>query len=130
MLLPHLIHDTVSVLTSDAVTVLTSDAVAVLTSDAVAVLPTQDPGPFDDIAPRTPPGFQAIEQIVGYVQWIAGVSIVGLFFGGIVAASAGRLWDHHGSGRLGARMIVGSLALAVLFGLGYTLISQFAGTAA
>lgn len=104
MSLPHLIHD------------------------AVAVLPIQDPGPFDDIAPEAPPGFQAIQQIVGYVQWIAGASIVGLFFGGIVTATAGRLWDHHASGRLGARMIVGSLALAVLFGLGYALISQLAGT--
>jgi hypothetical protein len=67
---------------------------------------------------------------VGYAQWIAGASIVGLFFGGIATAAAGRVWDHHGSGRLGARMIIGSLALAVLFGLGYTLITQFAGTSA
>jgi MFS family permease len=105
-------------------------SLAHLIHDAVAVLPAQDPGPFDEIAPRTPPGFRAIQQIVGYVQWVAGASIVGLFFGGIIAATAGRLWDHHGSGRLGARMIVGSLALAVLFGLGYTLISQFAGASA
>jgi MFS family permease len=104
MSLPHLVHDT------------------------VAALASSEPGPFDDVAPQAPPGFQAIQQIVGYVQWIAGASIVGLFFGGIITATAGRMWDHHGSGRLGARMIVGSLALAVLFGLGYTLISQFAGT--
>lgn len=98
--------------------------------DALSVLPTQDPSPFDEVAPTAPPGFEAIQQVVGYLQWIAGASIVGLFFGGIVAATAGRMWDHHGSGRLGARMIVGSLALAVLFGLGYTLISQFADTTA
>jgi hypothetical protein len=109
MSLPHLIHD-------------------VLAHDVVAELPMQDPGPFDDIAPQAPPGFEAIRQIVGYLRWIAGASIIGLFFGGILAATAGRLWDHHGSGRLGARMIVGSLALAVLFGLGYTLLAQFAGT--
>ncbi|MEQ3552869.1 hypothetical protein WIS52_20575 [Pseudonocardia nematodicida] len=80
--------------------------------------------------PVAPPGSGAIEQVVGYVRWIAGLSILGLFFGGIVAATAGRLWDHHGSGRLGARMIVGSLALALLFGLGYTLVSQFAASTA
>jgi hypothetical protein len=108
MSLPHLIHDAIR--------------------DTVTVLPMQDPGPIDDIAPQAPPGFQAIRQIVGYVRWVAGASILGLFFGGIVTATAGRLWDHHGSGRLGARMIVGSLALAVLFGLGHMLISQFAGT--
>lgn len=80
--------------------------------------------------PQAPPGSGAIESIVGYIKWIAGICIVGLFFGGIVAATAGRLWDHHGSGRLGARLIVGSLALAVLFGIGYTVINQFAGTSA
>lgn len=80
--------------------------------------------------PSAPPGSEAIERVVGYVQWIAGISVLGLFFGGIVAATAGRLWDHHGSGRLGARLIVGSLALALLFGLGYTLVTQFAGGAA
>jgi MFS family permease len=105
-------------------------SLAHLIADTLAVVPVQDPGPFDEIAPQAPPGFEAIQQIVGYVQWIAGASIVGLFFGGIIAATAGRLWDHHGSGRLGVRMIVGSLALSVLFGLGYTLISQFAGTSA
>jgi MFS family permease len=101
-----------------------------LAHDALTVLPAADPSPLDDIDPAAPPGFEAIQQVVGYVQWIAGAGIIGLFFGGIVTATAGRLWDHHGSGRLGARMIVGSLALAVLFGLGHTLITEFAGTAA
>jgi MFS family permease len=105
-------------------------SLAHLIQDAVTAFPVQDPGPFDEIAPQAPPGFQAIQQVVGYVQWIAGASIIGLFFGGIIAATAGRLWDHHGSGRLGVRMIVGSLALSVLFGLGYALISQFAGMSA
>ncbi|RZT75477.1 hypothetical protein EV383_6217 [Pseudonocardia sediminis] len=79
---------------------------------------------------EAPPGSEAIGRVVGYMRWVAGISVLGLFFGGIVAATAGRLWDHHGSGRLGARMIVGSLALALLFGLGYTLVSQFAGSTA
>ncbi|GAA1831883.1 hypothetical protein GCM10009772_06930 [Pseudonocardia alni subsp. carboxydivorans] len=93
----------------------------------IHLLPAQDiPNP----GPQAPPGAGAIEDVVSYLRWIAGICILGLFFGGIVAATAGRLWDHHGSGRLGARMIVGSLALAVLFGLGYTLVSQFAASAA
>ena len=90
----------------------------------VSHAPVQVPNP----PPAAPPGAEAITRVVGYLRWIAIVSVLGLFFGGLVAASAGRLWDHHGSGRLGARMIVGSLALALLFGLGYTLVSQFAGT--
>lgn len=97
--------------------------VAVAAGDPHA--PLQIPNP----QPSPPPGSQAIEQIVGYLRWVAGISVLGLFFGGLIAATAGRLWDHHGSGRLGARMIVGSLALALLFGLGYTLVSQFAKTA-
>ncbi|ALL79915.1 hypothetical protein AD006_32245 (plasmid) [Pseudonocardia sp. EC080610-09] len=110
MSVPHLLTDTLLTQLSQA-----------------TVLPAQDiPNP----GPQAPPGAGAIENVVSYVRWIAGICILGLFFGGIVAATAGRLWDHHGSGRLGARMIVGSLALAVLFGLGYTLVSQFAASAA
>ncbi|OLM09066.1 MULTISPECIES: hypothetical protein [unclassified Pseudonocardia] len=103
-----------------------------LISDSITqihLLPAQD-SPIPNPDPAAPPGSQAITNVVSYVRWIAGICILGLFFGGIVAATAGRLWDHHGSGRLGARMIVGSLALAVLFGLGYTLVSQFAASAA
>ncbi|MEK6467182.1 hypothetical protein [Pseudonocardia alni] len=98
-------------------------------SDSLAqvhLLPAQDiPNP----GAEAPPGANAIERVVGYVRWIAGIAVLGLFFGGIVAATVGRLWDHHGSGRTGARLIISSLFLAVLFGLGYTLISQFAATA-
>lgn len=109
MSIPHLLTDTM------------------LTQLSQVAVPAQGiPNP----GPQAPPGAGAIEDVVGYVRWIAGICILGLFFGGIVAATAGRLWDHHGSGRLGARMIVGSLALAVLFGLGYTLVSQFAASAA
>jgi hypothetical protein len=81
---------------------------------AVGAVPTDDERDRFDLA----------EQLGSTVR------AVGLFFGGIATATAGRVWDHHGSGRLGARMIIGSLALAVLFGPGYTLITQFAGTSA
>lgn len=90
------------------------------------LLPAQIPEP----RPVEPPGAGALNDIIGYIQWIAGVCIVGLFFGGIVALTAGRLWDHHGSGRLGARLIVGALALAVLYGIGYGVINQFSQTRA
>ncbi|MBN9795477.1 hypothetical protein DMP17_43935 [Pseudonocardia sp. TMWB2A] len=94
----------------------------------IHLLPTQD---LPEPSPIEPPGAGgAIRDIVGYIQWIAGVCIVGLFFGGIIASTAGRLWDHHGSGRLGARLIVGALALAVLYGIGYGVINQFAQTSA
>ncbi|OLL70507.1 hypothetical protein Ae168Ps1_6254c [Pseudonocardia sp. Ae168_Ps1] len=90
----------------------------------IHLLPAQDiPNP----GPKVPPGAQAIQDVVGYLIWVAGICVLGLFFGGIVASTAGRMWDHHGSGRTDARMIVSSLALAVLFGLGYTLVTQFAG---
>ncbi|OLM08437.1 hypothetical protein [Pseudonocardia sp. Ae505_Ps2] len=118
MSLPHLLTDT---LLTDT---LFREAVF---GQGPGHVPTQGiPNP----PPQAPPGAAAIENVVSYVRWVAGIAVLGLFFGGIVAATAGRMWDHHGSGRLGARMIVGSLALAVLFGLGYTLISQFAGATA
>lgn len=100
--------------------------------EAQSWLLQQPPPGGDGLIPEpgieAPPGAPAIQSIVNILRWIAGVSIMGLFFGGIVAATAGRLWDHHGSGRLGARMIVGSLALAILFGIGYTVVNQFASS--
>ncbi|ANY10868.1 hypothetical protein AFB00_31250 (plasmid) [Pseudonocardia sp. HH130630-07] len=99
----------------------------------IHLLPLQDPPPsppsIPEISAVAPPGNQMLTRVVGYFMWIAGVCVLGLFFGGIIASTAGRLYDHHGSGRRGAQMIVSSLVLAVLLGLGYTLITAFAAGA-
>ncbi|MEU4377670.1 hypothetical protein [Pseudonocardia alni] len=97
------------------------------------LLPLQDPPPKPPRIPEVnavaPPGNEMFTRVVGFFIWIAGVCVLGLFFGGIIASTAGRLYDHHGSGRRGAQMIVSSLVLAVLLGLGYTLITSFAAGA-
>jgi ABC-type Fe3+ transport system permease subunit len=91
--------------------------------DLLVVVPSQIPNP----GPVAPPGSEKILQIVGWMKWVALASIVGLFFGGIVVSTVGRVGDHHGSGRTGARLIVASLALAFLSAIGYGVITTLAG---
>ena len=94
-----------------------------LAAELLAAALVQIPNP----SPVAPPGSDKILQIVGWVKWIALASIVGLFFGGIVVSTVGRVGDHHGSGRTGARLIVASLALAFLSAIGYGVITTLAG---
>ena len=94
-----------------------------LLAEVLVTVPSQIPNP----APVAPPGSSKILEIVGWVKWIALASIVGLFFGGIVVSTVGRVGDHHGSGRTGARLIVASLALAFLSAVGYSVITTLAG---
>lgn len=94
-----------------------------------AVVPVQDPPPgIEPVSPQAPPGGarEAVTYVVAVLMWMAGLGALGLFFGGIVMASAGRFSDHRGSGQMGSRMMVGGVVLAVLYGIGYTLINSFA----
>lgn len=103
-----------------------------LLADMVLQQPPPPPGGDGGIpgipkpTPTTPPGLDAMMWIVGGIMTIAGLGIVGLFFGGIIKATIGRSFDHHGSGRSGANLIIVALVLALVWGLGYGLISQMA----
>lgn len=78
-------------------------------------------------APVAPPGSEKIVQVVGIVKWVAGIAVVAGFFGGIAVFAGGRLVDHHRIGRIGTIMMVASFAAAILYAVGYTLLSSFAG---
>lgn len=80
-----------------------------------------DPGPV------APPGADKITDVVSYVKWGAGLALLAGFFGGIAVFTGGRLVDHHRIGRVGTIMMMSSLAGAILYGIGYTVLSQFAG---
>lgn len=89
----------------------------------VELLPTQQiPNP----PPVAPPGAEKITQVVGFIKWGAGLALMAGFFGGLVAYAGGRLVDHHRYGRVGSTMMIASLFGALLYGIGYTMITSFA----
>jgi hypothetical protein len=73
-----------------------------------------------------PPGFEKIMKIVGYIKWFAGLALMAGFLAGVAVFAGGRWIDHHRAGRIGTVMILASLAGALLYGVGYTMISTFA----
>jgi hypothetical protein len=78
-------------------------------------------------APVAPPGAEKITQVVGYIKWAAGLALLAGFFGGLVTFAGGRLVDHHRYGRMGSTMMIASIFGGLLYGIGYTMISSFAG---
>ena len=88
------------------------------------VAPTQSlPNP----APVAPPGAEKLTQVVGYIKWAAGLALLAGFFAGVLVFAGGRWVDHHRAGRVGSTMIISSLFGGLLYGVGYTMISTFAG---
>lgn len=85
-------------------------------------------GAIPDPAPIAPPGAGAILQAVGNAKWGAGISLVVGFFMGLLVWAGGRWVDHHRAGRVGLIMMLCALAGGVLYGVGYQLISHFAGS--
>jgi hypothetical protein len=85
-------------------------------------------GAIPNPPPVAPPGAQAILDAVGNAKWGAGISLVVGFFMGLVVWAGGRWVDHHRAGRVGLIMMLCSLAGGVLYGVGYQLISHFAGS--
>ncbi|WP_298795798.1 hypothetical protein [uncultured Pseudonocardia sp.] len=85
----------------------------------LAALPNPNPIP--------PPGAQQITNVLGYVKWGAGIALLLGFFGGVAVFTGGRLVDHHRIGRVGTMMMMSSIAGAILYAIGYTMLSQFAG---
>lgn len=95
------------------------------TLPAHGVLPAQGiPNP----APVAPPGSEKIVQVVGYIKWAAGLALFAGFFAGVLVFAGGRWVDHHRAGRIGSTMIIASLFGGLLYGIGYTMITTFAGT--
>lgn len=94
---------------------------------AVITMVIADPG-IPNPAPVAPPGAEKILELVGNLKWGAGVALLVGFFGGIVVWAGGRWVDHHRAGRIGVIMMLCSLAGGILYGIGYQMISHFAGT--
>lgn len=92
-------------------------------AEAAGTLLAQLPNP----GPAAPPGAEKLTQIIGYVKWIAGAALIVGFFGGLAIFAGGRMADHHRFGRMGAITMMASLGGAILYGVGYTLITSFAG---
>lgn len=86
-----------------------------------------DPGVVPNPPPGAPPGSDKILTIIGYVKWAASAALITGFFAGVVVFAGGRAVDHHRAGRVGSMMIIASLFGALLYGIGYTMISTFAG---
>lgn len=78
--------------------------------------------------PVAPPGSEKILQAVGHAKWGAGIALLVGFFIGLLVWAGGRWVDHHRAGRIGVIMMLCALGGALLYGIGYQLISHFAGT--
>ncbi|MFI6029433.1 hypothetical protein [Amycolatopsis magusensis] len=94
--------------------------------DVVLRVLAQIPNP----PPKPPPGSQEILDAVGNAKWGAGIGLIIGFFVGLLVWAGGRWVDHHRAGRVGVIMMLCALAGALLYGIGYQLISHFAGTGA
>lgn len=93
-------------------------SLTVLTQDVVIPNPPATPLPG--------PAAHAVQTVVGYIKWVAGLGLAGLFFGGLVAYGAGRVIDHRHYGRVGTMMMVCAFGGALLYASGYSLITTFA----
>lgn len=95
---------------------LVLDHLALFGADVIPVVPV-----------KPPPGSEKILTIVGFVKWGAGVAIIACFLGGVVAFTAGRMFDHHRTGRVGLIFIMAAGVGAVLFAVGPELLNTLAG---
>lgn len=80
-----------------------------------------------DVDPVAPPGADKITQVVANVKWVAGLALLAGFFAGLAVWSGGRMFDHHRAGKSGTIMMLVSVAGGLFYGIGYQLITSFAG---
>lgn len=85
-------------------------------------------GTIPNPAPVAPPGSEKILEVVGNAKWGAGIALLVGFFVGLVVWAGGRWVDHHRAGRIGVIMMLCALGGGLLYGIGWQLISHFAGT--
>ena len=76
-----------------------------------------------------PPARRRSSAIVGFVKWIAGAGIIACFLGGIVAFTAGRMFDHHRTGRMGLIFMMAAGVGAMLFAVGPQLLDTLSPAA-
>ncbi|MYW96289.1 hypothetical protein G3I59_38185 [Amycolatopsis rubida] len=79
--------------------------------------------------PSKPPGADQIIGLVANVKWAAGIALLVGFFMGLVVWAGGRWVDHHRAGKVGLVMMLCAVGGALLYGIGWTVINGFAGTA-
>ena len=79
-----------------------------------------------NVEPQAPPGSEKILNIVGFIKWVAGASLAACFLGGIVAFTAGRLFDHHRTGRIGLIFMMASGVGAILYAVGPDILTTLA----
>jgi hypothetical protein len=77
--------------------------------------------------PVAPPGSGAILEVAGNAKWGAGIALLVGFFIGLAVWAGGRWVDHHMAGRVGLIMMICALTGAILYSIGYPVISHFAG---
>ena len=82
--------------------------------------------PLPNPAPVAPAGVEKLNGILANIKFIALMAAVAGFFAGLIVFSVGRLVDHRRAGSTGSMMIISSLGVALLFGLGPQLIQSFA----
>lgn len=75
---------------------------------------------------EAPPGSELINQVVGYIRWIAGIAILVGFFAGLALFAGGRIADHHRFGRMGTITMMAAMGSAFLYAIGYPLLTAFA----
>lgn len=99
---------------------LAPTALHILVDFAPAAVPLPNP------APVAPAGIEKLNEILSNIKFIALMSAVAGFFAGLIVFSVGRVVDHRRAGSTGSMMIISSLGVALLFGLGPQLIQSFA----
>lgn len=85
-------------------------------------------GPVPNVGPIAPPGAGAMNNILGYLKWMALAGCAVAFMGGLIAFTAGRVIDNRRYGNTGSLMMLASIGGALLFGIGPQILNTFAGT--
>lgn len=101
--------------------------------DWLAQAPSPPPGPvpsgplgIPNPVPAPPPGAERILGILNNAKWAAGVALMLAFFIGLIVWAGGRWIDHHRAGKVGLVMMLCAIGGAILYGIGWTLITGFA----
>lgn len=93
---------------------------------APGVLDAPPPPAIPNPAPKEPPGAKQVLGVLSNVKWAAGAALILGFLMGLIVWAGGRWVDHHRAGKIGVVMMLCAVGGAILYGIGWTLISSFA----